>query len=193
MAVLMRHATKKWENNKKPKYYEGFGCDPPIMSEEEVLEALKKLPEIDTLVVSPFLRARQTADVIAQARKITKIIYDPDLREYLGNQKGKTVRVDNSTFNKCRGEKLLETWDEFSARCSRLKEKKYFFDEKTCVVGHSLTFSLLTRELVGENIELIPSEFYVIKKKKSQEYFASSLVSPDPKDLPLPDFALLKI
>ena len=226
MAVLMRHATKKWNNNKKPKNCVGEGCDPPIIGEEEVLRALEKLPKINTLVVSPFLRTRQTAEIIARERNITRIIYDPDLREYLGNQKGKPVRLDNFTFEKLQGKKIIESWDEFYERCIRLKSKGYWNSPTTCVIGHSLTFSVITKELTGKSIELDPGDFFILPtdseagvsrsftpetkfqgsltpetkfqgsstpETKKISFFASNFSSPDPSDLPIPNFSFLKI
>ncbi len=191
MAIFFRHGEKKWNNNRKPRKEEGYECDPPIIGEADILKSIKKLPpNVTGIVTSPFLRCRQTADIIAREKGIAKITTDADLREYLGNQKGKGIQLDPVTSHFLGNQPPVETFEEFELRVERLKTKEYLSFPGVVIVGHSLTFSKLILKLTGKEVDLRPADFFVYSPK----FFAPTLnTSPKPEDLPLPDFAKLAI
>lgn len=92
MIVWLRHGEKAYDNRKGPPgslaYDPGLadGADVKIRSQAQ---RLLKLSTPTYIITSPYLRARQTAEILAKEAKLdrSKILCDARLSEYLGNQR----------------------------------------------------------------------------------------------------------
>jgi broad specificity phosphatase PhoE len=129
--VWIRHAEKQYANHKGP-----VGCkqhDSPIQNNESENERIKlrTLSLIDhygipdTIVYSPFLRARQTMNKIHSiikeySDKPIEFLCDPDIGEFLGFQKPKgglaDVEATTSTYYPNKKVYLGESIDELKTR-----------------------------------------------------------------------------
>lgn len=129
--VWIRHAEKQYANHKGP-----VGCkqhDSPIQNTNSENERIKHrtLNLIDTygipntIIYSPFLRARQTMDKIYSIIKTlsdnpVEFLCDPDIGEYLGFQKPKGAAADveptTSTYYPGKKVYLGESIDELKTR-----------------------------------------------------------------------------
>lgn len=159
--ILLRHEKKGWYNNKKPLEEEGFDCDPPIISTSQLEKNLIKFKNVRKIICSPFLRCRQTAEFIQEKIGIDKIIIDPDLREFLGNQKGKNLSLDPQTFDFIYNENIYETYEDFIVRIKKIERKEYLYEKGVLIVSHSLVLKTLINFLFKEKIKLTPGEAYI--------------------------------
>ena len=90
---IVRHAPKAWNNGRKPNNTPGHQHDAPLADPTTATGLLATTIEqlrgvrLDGVYVSPFLRTRQTAQLILTALNTSNVIYrlEPDLGEYLGN------------------------------------------------------------------------------------------------------------
>lgn len=107
--VFLRHCTKLYDNGKPVKNYNGghmHAHDPPLKDNQEdlVKEKLTKLKEKygkpKMIYVSPFLRTRQTADMVSRFFDNTPITFDIRLKEFLGWQKPKNSPAELENITK---------------------------------------------------------------------------------------------
>jgi broad specificity phosphatase PhoE len=95
---IIRHDQKAWSNGRKPSSLEGHQHDPPLAQPQVPSESLGlsiarcQAITFDQVYCSPFLRTRQTEELIRQG--LNNPSHPPrmlvaELGEYLGNQKGK--------------------------------------------------------------------------------------------------------
>ena len=96
MYVFMRHAEKQHDNKQVGVKYK-FDSD---LTEKGVQDSINKglelhqrYPIVTKIITSPYHRARRTARLIASAwSQPPEIVVNPNLSEYLGNQKGNKVQ-----------------------------------------------------------------------------------------------------
>lgn len=105
--IYIRHAEKRYKNNGSMTY----PLDPDL-TEQGIQEAKNKFLQLlitygvpNSIICSPYLRARQTAILAANVIYkhigiLVPIIYDRDIGEYLGHQDN----INNQSFTK-------ETWE----------------------------------------------------------------------------------
>jgi len=166
--VLIRHCEKAWANGKKPPDSKGYGCDPPIIETNSVINSLKKLKRIgfqaERVYSSPFLRCRQTAEIVSKSFEVKNYDIECDLREFLGNQKNRQIELDPITRKHLfRSKKqMVETFAEFQRRVQSLSEKDDLFLPGTIIVSHQLVIKNLVKYLLGEDITINCGEAIVL-------------------------------
>jgi len=138
MPVLIRHGTKQW-NNGHPTL-NGCPFDPPLITGYSLDIPLNR-PEM--VVTSPFLRCRQTAELIANG---APIYIDSDLREYLGNWEKVWVLPETQ---RAISWPLIETFPQFNRRVSKIPNKSYYRDN-VWIVTHGLVIKKVTGKSVNE-------------------------------------------
>jgi broad specificity phosphatase PhoE len=96
---IVRHAPKAWKNGRKPAETPGQQHDPPL-AEPQVASGLLATTidqlrgvQFNAIYSSPFLRTRQTAQLILQGLKLSNATVQlvADLGEFLGNQRARQV------------------------------------------------------------------------------------------------------
>lgn len=144
--LYIRHAKKIHRNNRHRR----FGLDPPIAKEERESNKLKLreiikiygIPEI--IYCSPYLRTRQTMETLLdvmndEERGNIRIIIDPDVGEYLGNQKEADLNLGLREETLSWGEIIKgENWDQLTERATKFDKKicEQHGDKKVCVITH---------------------------------------------------------
>lgn len=144
MVYFVRHLEKQWANNKKPINIEGYELDPPIVYDTTIVFD----KPCSFIICSPFLRCRQTAIQI-QDQIHAPIVYDQNLREFLGNQ----LRSENEwtarkkldpITSRLIKDRLVETRYEFNHRVRSIN----LFDDTVVIITHGIVIEYLT----GQNI-----------------------------------------
>jgi len=130
MIHLIRHAPKAWDNGRGPpagwSSSAGASHDPPLTPEGqrkaaalgERLAAQEDEPAM--VLCSPFLRCRETAELMAgRLSSEQQPMVCPLLREYLGNWAGRESEID-LTLDTVRSlgsaDIVVESWAEFANR-----------------------------------------------------------------------------
>lgn len=150
--VFIRHGQKAWNNGTFVDGQRNF--DPHLIDFAWLDKTKAQLPLPHTIICSPFLRCRQTANYLVPPGMT--IITDNNLREYLGNWQGRTDRsgkpikmhFDRTTWSLINQEQLIESMDEFKARVARFDYRK--LAPGTWVVTHGLVIETLTGHKVDE-------------------------------------------
>jgi broad specificity phosphatase PhoE len=129
MIHLIRHAPKAWDNGRGPPAdwsSAGASHDPPLAPEGqrkatllgERLVAQEDEPAI--VLCSPFLRCRETAELMAgQLVSEQQPMVCPLLREYLGNWAGRESEIDltlGTVHSLGCADLVVESWAEFANR-----------------------------------------------------------------------------
>jgi len=146
---IIRHGVKMW-NNGKNKY---LSHDPPLDEKYnykiyEIKNILVNDFEPNCILSSPFLRCRQTAEILSNNN--IPIYIDPLLREYLGNWKNiQSNNFDTVTYNYISNVKIVENFDELKSRVEMLKQQLKNINN-VWVVTHGIIINLLTNRKVNE-------------------------------------------
>lgn len=146
---IIRHGIKMW-NNGKNKY---LSHDPPLDKNYiyKIYDIRNKLLndfEPNCILSSPFLRCRQTAEILSNNN--IPIYIDPLLREYLGNWKNiQFNNLDDITYNYLSNVKIVETFDELKSRVEILKQQLKNINN-VWVVTHGIIINLLTDKKLNE-------------------------------------------
>jgi broad specificity phosphatase PhoE len=175
--VWIRHAEKVYNNGKS--YGRGSQHDSPIelnMWLEGKIHRLcddlcEKIGVPEYVVVSPFLRTRQTAALILDYLK-TKynctptIEYSNDVSEYLGYCKGEYADVETETSQIYGGPiKIQENVNELDSRIENhlvsMKNKK----KSTWVITHGMIISRVYTMLEGESLDRPEPLEYIVYHK----------------------------
>lgn len=114
MRIYIRHAQKAYRNGKPfpnsgEEFKRYYAHDPPLTQEgrkeaEKVAEKLLRLYPVPThIITSPYLRARETAAIMAgvivkrNSPATIEILCQSDISEYLGNHCNQAIDVNPST------------------------------------------------------------------------------------------------
>ena len=100
--IFIRHGEKQFSNNKGP--LNSYQHDSPIINNEENLHEIKKTGEKlikiygepNYCIISPYLRCRETLKYLLQSNINPSIYVDPNISEYLGNQKPYLINNEKS-------------------------------------------------------------------------------------------------
>lgn len=153
LKIYLRHSNKAYNNGKNDTY----PYDPPLTevgrtnAREAFSELIREYGPPDRVVVSPYLRTRQTAEiakeVLNEAGHLPPFDHDPDLGEYLG-QAFKVDNCDSATLRcleeNLRPETLLhnphppETRDQFQRRIQRLVERERGKEDVAWYITHGI-------------------------------------------------------
>jgi broad specificity phosphatase PhoE len=96
---VVRHAPKAWKNGRKPVETVGHQHDPPLADPQTAsgllattIDQLKDV-QFQGIFTSPFLRTRQTAQLILNGLGLQNVTLQlaPDIGEFLGNQRAHRV------------------------------------------------------------------------------------------------------
>lgn len=102
--IFIRHAKKLFDNGKPIDGKKSH--DPPLIAGQEkfITEKLKELKkeygEPVHIYASPFLRTRQTADIVSNFFEYKPVHFDIRLKEFLGWQKPKNTPADLEEITK---------------------------------------------------------------------------------------------
>lgn len=163
MPYFFRHSVKLHKNGGHEPGIPSCPWDPPLkrpMHDDYLRSVVKTLPQIKRMIVSPFLRCRQTANLLIKylhdlhgTYKI-EVIYEPLLREFLGNWRGKQISVEPETAHYLYGHQLTEPNIESVRRRMVQFNDKYLLTDEDCVVAHQLCIKELARTCYRQNIEI---------------------------------------
>lgn len=178
MTFALRHCEKLHKNGGRVPGIPSCPWDPPLVRPHHdfyLKSLVRTLPQVRRIISSPFLRCRQTVNLVVKylhefyGNYHIDIIYDPLLREFLGNWKGKRIYVEPETERYMNGCALVELDGVESVR-KRMKEfkSKYILTDSDCIVSHQLCIKELARLSSNEqNIELTsPGIMYISQKEK---------------------------
>ena len=151
--VFIRHARKEFDNNKGPP-----GCyqhDPDIYPiDESKLEKICTRAKFNYIISSPYKRALNTSKYIrdylaSKKNKTVDIIIDPNIGEYLGNQRpyGKKANLDPTTrkyIDPTLGtEKISEIIERIEKSFKMIKQ----LNTDIIVVTHGINIQMLWKNL----------------------------------------------
>ena len=153
---LVRHGEKVYGNrDRMPKVDCNTGApilklyqhDSPLTQSavEDILEVREECLEQfapEYIVCSPFLRCRQTAQILSGGQ--IPIYIDASLREFLGNADENKIEIDPITqqHTATSNLKLKETEDEFIQRCKQIP-KLDFWKPGVWIVTHGFVIKTL--------------------------------------------------
>lgn len=168
MIHLIRHGPKAWDNGRGgpvDHLDEGETHDPPLdwlngaghRVDHLSAQLLAQEDEPAAILSSPFLRCRQTAEILAQRLEEPMLIDCSLLREYLGNWRGSSrpVRITQQTDALLgKEDSIVENWEKFSQRAHSTAEWLIFLLDNLCdgrslwVVTHGALMRKVNRILV---------------------------------------------
>lgn len=163
MPYFFRHSLKLHKNGKRVEGIPSCPWDPPLQNpnhDDYLLKTVQTLPKIKRIIVSPFLRCRQTADLLKKylfefhGNSNIEIVYEPLLREFLGNWKNSKIYVDQGTAFHMRGSELAENSIHDLHRRMIEFDEKYSLTDEDCVVSHNLCITILARTCYGMSVTL---------------------------------------
>jgi broad specificity phosphatase PhoE len=181
--VWIRHIEKLYKNGKADKKEENqYQHDPGIVINEETLEKVKVLvSELvkeygipKTLIVSPYLRTRETSKIFLKELEninITPdIIYSTDIAEYLGFCKRENPRqeadLDPETKKHFKFKVFLgEGFKHFKKRIVNHINYTQENDENVWVITHGLVLSSIYEKFVFNSQRRPKPLDYVVKHK----------------------------
>ena len=154
--LWIRHGEKEYKNGKNPLGI--YQHDPGIIETEydvvrkKGLSYIKKYGIPDLIYVSPFKRTRITSNLLTQSLIDPKIIIEPELGEFLGNQKKRIIDDVESFIPDVETETLenLETfleesYSDFKNRCIVTASKIHSKKEKVIwIITHSLIIKTIS-------------------------------------------------
>lgn len=147
--VLIRHGNKKYDNN-----YGFRGLDSPLNCDkfpslDNWGQELKKLGARQ-IVSSPFLRCRQTAQLVnVHSQQDLPLIVDRELTEYLGHRPPRDVTRDFYPDTLGYDPLIVTQFAEYQERAI-----SYCFQPQTIYVVHGLFIKLWTRYFLDWEIEV---------------------------------------
>jgi broad specificity phosphatase PhoE len=183
--IYIRHARKKYKNGKSNC---GSQHDPPIelLFIEEIkktsMNLIEKYGVPDKILLSPYLRIRQTANILVSEFPIKEplyknIFYDFNISEYLGHQKG---FIDLSPQTKeffdidkfpQPGESLKQLKDRV---CEHLKDMN-IQDNNDNNISQYNSIWIVTHGLVIKTLYDVICTFSKCKSQKFDKYYPSEL------------------
>lgn len=147
--ILLRHAKKAYRNGRPPKRKDKHSLgapahDPPLLAgqKEDIIikmeEIIKQYGKIDRVICSPFLRTRQTLDIIKPLLGPTvSIDYQKEVEEFLGFQKPRGNKAIIDTGTSFYTQPLIGV-ESFSGLCNRADK---FYDTYHDLPGTTLVIS----------------------------------------------------
>jgi broad specificity phosphatase PhoE len=167
--VWIRHAEKMYNNgfpvNGGKKHDPGIIVDKDVFLHVGMLvdELVITWGKPDRIIVSPFLRTRQTCSLIcnslAEKYKVSpKIEYDTDIGEYLGfcksNQLNEIADVENETRSLYSFPiKLRESLQDLNKRVYQHIKRIFTLEENIWVVTHGIVISRVYSNLYNAKLE----------------------------------------
>jgi len=162
--VWVRHAEKSYSNGRAPKGERQH--DPGILNELNLInnlvdELIEKYGYPDRIITSPFLRTRQTTNVIKKRlqirhNKLPLIEVSPLIREYLGFCKNKNdyADIDSETEKYLGGPiKLEESIDSLQYRLQSHIRAIQSDTDNIWVITHGIVMSYIYKEFMGQEPE----------------------------------------
>jgi len=152
--IFIRHAQKKYRNNKGPK---GLPRHDPSLKEGMDKEILSKVSEYfdkygpaNKIYTSPFLRTRQTAQIIKDDLSTNAmLIVDKQLEEYLGFQKafGQKADLDQETSKYTDIRLGIENIHQLEKRAYNFYENIKSSKENILIITHGFFITRLAKKL----------------------------------------------
>ena len=155
--IFIRHGNKEYANGKNPPGKPAH--DPDILENQKSLikkltvDLISKYGKPKKLIVSPFNRTRQTAEIIQNTiteiyNEFCVIYFDKKIGEYLGFQKPKYQQADISSFTAIYtrpqlGVEKLQDCEERIIKFYNSIDKK----ENTWIITHGILMSYLYHHL----------------------------------------------
>ena len=171
MYIWIRHARKEFSNGKGPQG--SYQHDSPILSDfdtlldiEEITKSIISKHDLpDIIIISPFLRTRQTAkcmtDYIEEKfKKKIEIQYDDEIHEYLGFYRPKVDEIYPDITPETKGilEKRLffrESHNELMLRVTKhLQKILQNKNKKIWIVTHGIIMSKIYEFLFNDKLYL---------------------------------------
>ncbi len=178
VVIWIRHAEKLYNNGKA--FNRGKQHDSPLKIEHDLSEQIEwlaaKLIEYagppKKIIISPFLRTRQTAKIIMDFLKIDfDVKYSNDIMEYLGfcHSKNGYADLETETLNKMKKTQLLlgESIEELESRVSSHISEVKKSEENVWVITHGFVINKIYEIIEGKELRRVePLEYLVLNDNK---------------------------
>jgi broad specificity phosphatase PhoE len=150
MVLLCRHGIKQFENGKiiDGKYH----VDAGLTDGNDIRRQKPFLSGVRRIVSSPFLRCRQTAEIISDGKIPIEI--DNDLREFIpwyGPSEMGPI-VETTTLELLNGAQIAETRRDFRDRVHRVIQKPGYFDDDVLIVSHARVLKKLAKKVFSKSV-----------------------------------------
>jgi len=179
MRIYIRHGHKAYRNGNpsisKNQVDLSYAHDPPLTIEGKreafllAQELLKKYPIPKQIITSPYLRARETADIMASA--INKdlpvdieILFEKEISEYLGNHTNSHLDVTPRTFQY--NPPHPETFDQFKKRIKRYSNNWQKSEDVIWLITHGIVINEIIRPFYCR--KKIPYLGYIVSESPDQ-------------------------
>lgn len=139
--LLTRHGQTDWNVQGKAQGRTDTNLNETGIEQAKMLAEKLMDYNIDVIISSPLKRARKTAEIIANGRKIPTLCDEDIVERSFGKYEGQQLKHDDFDAIKRNGEIGVETDDEFIIRIKRFLEtiKKQYKDKTVLIVTHKGT------------------------------------------------------
>ena len=159
---IVRHDPKAWKNGRRPTGVTGQQHDPPLADPinpsaqlRATIEQLKGVP-LTGVLSSPFLRTRQTTNLISQALDLTSLtaVLLPDIGEYLGNQRSHALPdLDAHTAQAYGSNTQIRKLTSEGIKALEFRTKRFLKSLPTEGTYLVVTHGLIAHKLCGQDVE----------------------------------------
>jgi len=169
---LIRHSSTKWNKEGRAQGLSDIPLDEEGLSQAKALAERLSKEEWNTIFSSDLLRARQTAEIIAERIRMANIYFDDRLREMMGGKIEGTTEEERVCLwgSNWRDLELgIEDVDSVSSRgteCIEAVSHKHF-GQRVLIVSHGALIGLSLKKLlpnVDTNEHLKNASITTIKK-----------------------------
>lgn len=156
----MRHGEKQYDNKTS---HDSPLHDYAHITLDQSAHRLKQIENIENfdIVVSPFLRCRQTYDILKKHIDLKHPTFRTQIQEYLGHQKKKGNAILDETTKSITGEITLgeENLTQLEERCISFHKN---LQQNTLIITHSFCASIIHKYVKGEHFKLNEGEFVIL-------------------------------
>jgi broad specificity phosphatase PhoE len=175
----MRHGDKLFENGELD-INKGH-VDAPLTHGNDIKRQKAFMGNVKLIVTSPYLRCRQTAEIISDGE--IPIVIDQDLREYVrwSAERAYPPVVEPSTEDLLIDQdsedsqhvKIAESKKEFSSRVKRFAAKTWYFQDNVLIVSHAAVLKNLAKIIFGKDISFQMGMFVSILRDPVEDILDS--------------------
>ncbi len=178
VVIWIRHAEKLYNNGKA--FNRGKQHDSPLKIEHDLSEQIEWLATKlisytgppKKIIISPFLRTRQTAKIIMDFVKVGfEVIYSNDIMEYLGfcHSRNGYADLEPETLSKMKKTQLLlgETIEDLESRISHHISEVKKNEENVWIITHGFVINKIYEIIEGKELRRVePLEYLVLNDDK---------------------------
>jgi broad specificity phosphatase PhoE len=176
--IFLRHGEKAYRNKKGPK--DSPAHDPPLLPDANIkikskmTEIVEKYGRVDAIYSSPYLRNRETTEIIVKEVVNVPVEFYDEIGEYLGWQTpvGDPASLHPSTLEIIKSCPFLgmENLEGLKKRAISFHDKIICSDKDVLIITHGIFISKLCEGLGFEKIPHFKSFSGVVMKDGGYEY-----------------------